>query len=329
MANSSITTPAYTTASAARSGQQNLAGATDALFLKVFGEMVLEAWEQTGVFQDHVLTKTIPFGKSAQFPIIGRKREAQYHTPGELVLGGLVEHNEVAITIDGILYDSIFMSEIDELMNSYDVHAPYARQLGESLALKFDAYVAQLTALAAADTTPAFTGGPVGKTFKNPVVVSDADKLVQFAFASAQYIAENDIGGGTPKIFVRPAQYFLLAQHTKMLYADFGGTANIAKGTIGEVAGMQVVQVKGNRIPSTNLTGDANTPTKYQGDFSNLTALVSVPSAVGNLKVRGFKLTSTYQEDRFGTLMLASQVNGFGVLRKECAIAWSKAPGTD
>lgn len=328
MANSTISTSAYTSSAVARQGQAGLTGDTSALFLKTFGEMILEAWEQTGVFQDHVTTKTIPFGKQATFPIIGRKREATYHTPGELVLGGLVEHNEVTINVDGVLYDSIFMAEIDELMNHYDVQAPYARQLGESLALKFDSFVAQLTALAAADSAAPFTNGPVGKVLSNPSVVTDADKLVQFAFNSAEHIAKNDIGGGTPRIFLKPAQYFLLVQNTKVLYRDFGGTADIGKGTVTELAGMQITQVKGDRLPSTDLSSDTSIPSQYRGDFTNLVALVSNPSAVGCLKVRGFRLTVQEQQDRFGTLLLASQVQGMGKLRKETAIAWKKTSGT-
>lgn len=330
MANSTVSTAAYTTSAVARSGQAALTGDADALFLKVFGEMTLEAWEQVGVFHNHVTTKTIPYGKQATFPIIGRKREATYHTPGELVLGGLVEHNEVTINVDGVLYDSIFTAEIDELKNHFDTQAAYSRQLGESLSLKFDALAAQLTALAARDTTAPYTNGPIGKVLKNPVVTTDSDKLVSFAFASAQHIAENDIGGGSPKIFLKPAQYFLLAQNTKVLYKDYDGSASLRKGTVAELAGMEIVQVKGNRVPSTDLSADTSIPSQYRGDFTHTVALVSNPMAVGCLKVRGFKLVVNQQDDRFGHLMLASQVQGMGKLRKECAIEWrDDSAGTD
>lgn len=312
-----------------RPGQQNGSGATDALFLKVFGEMVMEAWEQTGIYQNFVTTRTIPYGKQATFPIIGRKRDAQYHTPGELVTGGNLNSGEVVINVDGVLYDSLFVAEIDELMNHYEVQGPYARQLGESIALKFDAYASQLTALAARDTTPEVTGLPVGLVLNNPNVVTDADTLVRFAFRTARHIADNDIGGGTPRITLRPAQYFLLVQNTKVLYKEYGGSADISKGTVTELAGMEIVQAKGNRIANTDLSADTTIPAQYRGNFTNTVALASNPMAVGCLRVRGFKMTMDNQNDRFGTLMIASQVQGMGVLRQECAAEWSAAAGSD
>lgn len=312
-----------------RQGQINGSGDALATFLKVSGDMVLEAWEQSGIFQNFVTTREIPYGKQASFPITGRKRDARYHTPGELVTGGNMNQGEVVINVDGVLYESAFVAEIDELMNHYEIQAAISRQLGESIGLKFDAFAGQLTALAARDTTPEVTGLPTGLVLNNPSVSTDADTLVRFAFRSAQYIAENDIGGGTPRIALRPAQYFLLVQNTKMLYRDFGGTADIGKGMVSELAGMQIVQAKGNRIPNTNLTSDTSIPAQYRGNFTNTVALASNPMAVGCLKVRGFKMTLDQQNDRFGYLMLASQVQGMGVLRQECAIEWSSASGSD
>lgn len=315
--------------SATRPGQANGTGGTDALFLKVFGEQVLEAWEQTGIFQNFVTTRTIPYGRQATFPIIGRKRDATYHNPGELITGGNLNQNEITINVDGVLYDAIFVPEIDELMNHYEVQGPYARQLGESLALRFDAFASQLTALAARNATPPVTGLPVGLRLNNPAITTDADALVRFAFRTARHISENDVGGGTPRIVLRPAQYFLLVQNTKVLYKDYGGSADISKGTVAEVAGMEVVQAKGNRLPATDLSSDTTIPTQYRGNFTNTVALASNPMAVGCLRVRGFRMTVDQQNDRFGYLMVASQVQGMGILRQECAVEWSNAAGTD
>lgn len=325
----SVNTADYTTNAVSRLGQSNLSGDALALFLKVNAEMVLEAWEQVGVFQNFVTTKVIPYGKEASFPIIGRKRDAAYHTPGELLTGGRVPHAEKIISVDGVLADDVFVAEIDELMNHFDVQQAYSRQIGESLALRFDAFSAQTAVLAARDNTPEITGLPVGRVFNNPNTVTDSDTLVRLAFRSAEHIANNDIGGGTPTIFLRPAQYLLLAQNTKLLYKDFDGSASMRKGTVAEVAGMEVQQVRGNRIPSTNLSADATIPAKYRGDFTNTVAIVANPMAVGCLKVRGFKLDVIQQPDRFGYLMIGSQVQGLGVLRQECAIEWTSAAGTD
>lgn len=315
MANTVIST-GYTGVS--RPGQQNLSGDALALFLTKAGDMVLQAWEQTTVFDKHLMSMTVMGAKAHKFPIIGRKREAEYHTVGNLITGGVVEHNEVTISVDNPLFDSVFVAEIDELMNYFEVQAAYSRQIGESIALKFDAYAAQLTILAARNTTPPFTNGPIGKQVDTDRTSSTS--LVDAAFAAAIHIGENDIGGGDPKYFVRSAEYYLLVQDEKVLDKDYSGSANISKGTIQEVAGLEIVHVKGNRIPSTNLSADSSIPSKYRVDARETLGLISNPQAVGCLNARAMRLTLDQQNDRLGWLMIGSKVSGLGQLRSECAI---------
>ena len=65
--------------------QSMLAGgafATDnALFLKVFANEVLNAFEESNVMKELHTVRTISSGKSAQFPVTGIAT-AKYHTPG-------------------------------------------------------------------------------------------------------------------------------------------------------------------------------------------------------------------------------------------------------
>lgn len=75
------------------------------LFMENFGADLLEAWEETNTFESHTFTKSITKGKADVFPIIGRKRDAIEHVPGELILGGDIDHNEVTVTLDNILVD--------------------------------------------------------------------------------------------------------------------------------------------------------------------------------------------------------------------------------
>jgi len=114
------------------------------LFMVEFGEMVLEAWEEGVQYEDLTFKKTIQSGKADAFPIIGRKREASEHSPGEIILGGTVEHNEVQVALDKMLVDSAFIAEVDELMSNYELSGPYARQLAESIATTYDRRIATL-----------------------------------------------------------------------------------------------------------------------------------------------------------------------------------------
>jgi len=314
MANTVIST-GYTGVS--RPGQQNLSGDALALFLTKAGDMVLQAWEQTTVFDKHLMSMTVQGAKAHVFPIIGRKREAEYHAVGNLITGGVVEHNQVTITVDNPLFDSVFVAEIDELLNYFELQSAYSRQLGESIALTFDAYAAQLSILAARNSTPPYTGGPIGKRID--ASANNSDALVDAAYTAVTHIGENDIGGGTPRYFLRSAEYYLLVQNERVLNKDFGGSANISSGTIQEVAGIPIQHVKGNRIPNTDRSADSAIPSKYRVDARETLGLITNPQAVGCLNARAMRLTLDQQNDRLGWLMIASKVSGMGQLRGECA----------
>ena len=62
-------------------GQVNGAGASDALFLKVFGGEVITAFQETNRMQPLHMVRTITSDKSASFPVT-HKTIAAYHTPG-------------------------------------------------------------------------------------------------------------------------------------------------------------------------------------------------------------------------------------------------------
>lgn len=314
-------TTGYTT-SVSRAGQQNLTGDALALFLREFGELVLEAWEEVNKFERNSYQRSTTVGKSDTFPIIGRKRDAFEHTPGELITGGSIEHNEVEITLDPILVDAAFIAEIDELMNHYELRAPYARQLAESLSTVYDRRIAILSVLAARNATPPYTGGPTGTILDDDDYETDVDAMISALFAAATHVRENDIGGGNLTSFWRPQQYYLMSQSTRL---DSGpgsgsGTANISEGTIKRIAGLGIDW--SNHIPSANITTGN---TKYRGNFTKTIGFLSNQMAVGTLNRRGMRVNYVDQPDRLGSLLIASRACGHGVLRQECAVEISKA----
>lgn len=304
----------YTTA-ASRSGQKNLTGDALALFLREFGELVLEAWDEVNKFEKHTYQRNTTQGKADTFPIIGRKRDAFEHTPGQLITGGSVEHNEVEITLDPILVDAAFVAEIDELMNHFELRGPYARQLAESLSTVYDRRIAQLTVQAARNTTPPYANGPIGAVYADDDYVTDADLLVSALFDSATHIKENDIGGGQMRAFFRPKQYFMLVQSQALDKVQWTGSADISEGTVKKVADIMIDW--SNHIPSANITTGN---TKYRGDYRTTIGVISNPMAVGTLNRRGMKVAHLPQPDRLGHLLIASRACGHGVLRQECAI---------
>jgi len=92
------------------------------------------------------------------------------------------------------------------------------------------------------------------------------------------------------------------------------GSGNRASGTVGQIAGIAVKGV--NHIPNTNVTtGNV----KFQGNFTTTVGHIGNEMAVATLNRRGLKVVMKEQDDRLGTLLIASKFCGHGILRPECS----------
>lgn len=299
-------------ATPSRSGQINLAGDVDALFLKVFSGEVLTAFHRQNVFLDRSMVRTISNGKSATFPVTGTV-VAAYHTPGTEIVGSTIPANEKVIVVDDLLISSAFIANIDEAKNHYDVRAIYSDEVGKALAETMDKNLAQVAVLAARGAA-AITGGNGGTALTNAAYATDSTVLAAGLFTAAQTLDEKNVGAER-NVFLRPAQYYLLAQNTTMINQWYGGQGAVSEGTILKVAGIEIV--KTNALPNTNvITGVA----AYQGNFATTVGLVMHKSAIGTVKLLDLATESEYDMRRQGTLILSKYAVGHGVLRSESAV---------
>lgn len=303
-----------------RLGQADGAGDAKALFLKKFAGEVMTAFEETNVFKDLHFMRTIESGKSASFPATW-KADAGYHTPGNQILGAqTVKHNERIIHIDDLLISDVFVANIDEAMNHYDVRSIYSTEIGRALAKKFDQKVAQVGVLAAR-AAATVSGGFGGSALTNASAATDGSVLAGLAFDCSQTFDEKDVPEMDRAFVVRPAQYYLMAQTTNVINRDWGGSGVYADGTVLRVAGMQIV--KSNNVPNAvvaAVTGENNT---YDGDFSTTVAIALQKSAIGTVKLMDLAVQQTGEEFAVmyqGTLLVGKYAMGHGILRPECAI---------
>jgi hypothetical protein len=298
-------------------GQINGAGSTDALFLKVFPGEVMGAFDETNVMEGLHTIRNIQSGKSAQFPATG-KATAAYHTPGNQLLGtNQINHAERIINIDSLLVSDVFVANIDEAMNHYDVRGEYAKQLGSSLARKFDQQTLQV-AILAARAAATVTGGNGGSQLSNLSAKTDGDVLAGMVFDAAQTLDEKDVPEDDRYCVIKPAQYYLLVQTTKVLNRDWGGSGVYADGKVMKAAGISFV--KSNNLPTSLISAEAGTNNAYDGDFTNTAASVFHKSAVGTVKLLGLATEKEYQISRQGTLMVAKYAMGHGILRPEASV---------
>lgn len=308
------------TESVSRPGRLLNAGTDDrAAFLREFGGLVLLSYMEALDYQPLRYVRNITQGKSDTFPIIGRKRDAGDHDPGELILGGTIEHNEVEITLDKMLFDAAFIAEVDELMAHFDLMSPYTTQLGQSLGVATAKRIAIMHILASRVTSAPYTGGPVPSFYTDTNLKTDGAKLEEAAFKGVEYMKTNDISGTKPRMMLPFQQELILARYSGIEGGPVStGSGNRAEGTVGRLAGLEVMGT--NHVPSTNITTGL---TKYQGDFTPTVGHISSPMAVGSLERRGLRIAMKDQVERLGTLMIASMFNGHGILRPECSFELS------
>jgi len=300
-----------------RLGQANAGGDAKALFLKVYAGEVLTAFATATIAKGRHLERTIKFGKSAQFPATW-KASAAYHTPGTLIVGTAIKHNERVISIDDLLLSDAFVANIDEAMNHYDVRSIYSVEQGLALAKQYDTNVLQVGVLAAR-ASATIDVGPTGATITDANIDTDADILAQAIMTAGKELDENDVSESPRFAAFRPAQYWLLLNSDLAVNRDYTQGGSVQKGKVWEIGGIEIL--KSNNIPSTNVTSG---PSAYQGDFSKTYGLVWHPTAMGTVKLMDLALESEYLIQYQGTLMVAKYAVGHGILRPECAVEIAK-----
>ena len=325
-----------------RLGQVNVAGDTDALFLKVFSGEILTTFEEFNVMKGLHTIRTIANGKSAQFPVTGIA-SAAYHTPGQNIADAgnsylsAIKHAEKVISIDDVLLASTFIANIDELKNHYDVRSIYAQELGKALAKRFDVATMK-TLTAAARTATTITGGKAGIAIDGGEPAAFTGTVIQAKlFEAAQKLDENDIpNDGKRFAILKPADYYtLLASGEEVINRDFGGRGDVATGRIPMVAGINLY--KSNHLNDVDLdlsgvsTGDGSSSVKndvfgggsngagYNGNLSKTQIIGGHPSAIGTVKLLDLATESDYKVELQGNLFVAKYAMGHGVLRPEAA----------
>jgi hypothetical protein len=341
-------------ATPSRIGQNNLTGATDALFLDIFGGEVLAAFEAAVKFKDKIRSRTITEGRSARFPAVYRA-VGDYHVPGAEIPGQAIPHTEVTLTVDDLLIAPAFVALIDELKNHYDVRGPYAQELGYALALIYDR-VCSMSIIKAARGAELFPGDGGGSKIIQTDIAAGANfstsgsDLWNAFGRSVQLLDQKDVPVDMMQVHgaVLPAQWYLMAQNALNYNRDFQGSGTVKENTLHGVFGVDVIKSNallfGQNVTvynaSTNTTGivgktpvDAkNTlpaafPAKYQADLSGATATVAmawVEPAAAMLELLGVTMETQWDIRRQGTLMVAKMAAGGGPLRSKCAVEITK-----
>ena len=316
-------------------GRVNAGGSEDALFLKVFAGEVLTSFERASKTEGADMVRSISSGKSATFPVMGRVG-ASYHTAGAEITGSDVNHNEKVITINDLLISSVFLSNIEEAKNHWDVRSAYSQEIGRALAFTKDKHILQTIGQASlASANVGDSGYAAGATITNTGIASATDAtaanaMIDALFGAAKQLDANYVPSEGRKCFMRLEEYYKLANATNAINVDFSGRGSIPEGKVVKIAGIELVPVAhfvdsnvNSGVDQGSATAGGSNPQAV--NLTNYVALVSHPSAVGTVKLMDLGVEKEYDIRRQGTLMVAKYAMGHGVLRPEAAVGIKEA----
>mgnify|MGYP003131908243 CR=1 FL=1 len=323
-----------------RPGMLDNAGDQNELFLKQWAGEVLASFEEACVMMPCHTVRTIASGKSAQFPAVGTAN-ARYHTPGESIIedqdaGGNdyltpVATGEITVTINDLLVSGVFVANIDEAKNHWDVRSEYTRQMGFALANAADTTLINYGFAGARATTDRFGNTSPTTYLGTKIDIGDASNgahLLAGIVDAAQAMDEKNVPANDRFCVMAPAEYYLLVEENKdAINRDYGndGNGSLASGVVLSVAGIQIL--KSNHLPTADWTPDAGDLGSASGahDFvgtagHDVKALCFQRSALGTVKLMDLSVESEYQVERQGTLMVARYAMGHDVLRHEALV---------
>jgi len=296
-----------------------------ALFLKLFSGEIITAFEKHTVTLDKHRVVTIQSGKSFQFPVIGNVPAAEYHVPGDELLGQKVAHGERIIPIDKMLLNHIFLGDLDEAMSHFDVRAPYSKKMGNNLAQAFDNNIFRnLVACGSASAVASLGAEGEGDIIDDANLASatDADRWTAWLsfFENAAAKLDNRFVTGERFCVIKPedmyflVRYSLTAPNGGLIGREVGGTGSVASGTTIYAFGLKIVASP--MLPTTDYSLD----TFHKVDCRNVKAIAFTEDAVGTLKLMDVSLQSQWDIRRQGTLMVARYAMGHGILQPECVV---------
>jgi|TARA_B100001540_G_scaffold200446_1_gene176572 hypothetical protein len=240
-------------ASLTRPGQSNSTGDARALYLKLFSGEMFKGFEYNAIARDLVMKRTLTNGKSMQFIYTGRTK-AEYHTPGNAILGnsdGAPPVAEKTVTVDDLLISSAFVYDLDETLAHYDLRSEISRKIGYALAEKYDRLIFRaLTrgARAASPITKSNFVEPGGTQVRVGTTTNGSDAYSATALVNAFYDAaaamdEKGVSSEGRVGVLNPRQYYALIQQVGdngLINRDEQGSARQKGQGIVEIAGIKI-----------------------------------------------------------------------------------------
>lgn len=306
------------------------AGDPRALMLDLFGGEIISAFETATLLRDKHQTKTLSKGKSFKFPAIWRAGGG-YHTPGTELTGRQIRHTEITVDPDDKLISDVFVADVDEMLNHFDVRQPYTKEMGEFLARHYDANILR-TILKAARSGALFPGDQGGSAIQQADLASNGTALIDAFSAAKQAMDEKDVPVNSQPVhgLLKAAQWYLVARSDKNLNRDTnGGTASIRSMSLNTIDDITILKSNiANEVFGVDNTAgvyaDAENekfiPAYYRAKFGTTVGAVWTPMAACSALVKDVSFQIEDQPRKQGSLLIAGMMTGTRTLRSKCAV---------
>jgi hypothetical protein len=298
--------------------------------LDLFGGEIISAFETATLLRDKHQTKTLSKGKSFKFPAIWRAGGG-YHTPGVELTGRQIKHTEITVDPDDKIISDVFVADIDEMLNHFDVRQPYTKEMGAFLARHYDANILR-TILKASRSGALFTGDQGGSAIVNANLATDGNALIDAFSAAKQAMDEKDVPVDAMPVYglLKAAQWYLAARTDKNLNSQTnGGGASIRSmklETLDEISILksnianEVFGVDNVSAPYSTDGDEKFIPAYYRAKFGTTVGAVWTPMAACSALVKDVSFQIEDQPRKQGSLLIAGMMTGTRTLRSKCAV---------
>ena len=324
-------------------GQSNGTGDANALFKTVFGGLVLRAYEAKRKMLPLITSRNVTNGKAVDFSLIG-PASAFYHTAGENILTdndagdtnylSSIRHAKATISLNDKLLAATTIDELDNLKNDFDSRSQLAAELGRVLADREDRLIIQAIR-ASTVASDRYTGEPAAggsvqvdwyastDTANTFSVISDS--MVEQIFEAASILDQGNVPAEGRYFVMHPSYKQYLTRNTTVLNSDWGGAGSYAEGTAPRVAGFTILD--STNVPITNIAAEAGEQNSLHADFTRTIGVAFHSDAAACAKLGGaggISMSTDWMPEYQAHLLVASQVAGYGALKREAAVLVQK-----
>lgn len=300
------------------------------MFLTLFGGEVLTAYRKKAVTLGRHMERTIEHGKSADFPVLGRKT-ASYLLPGESLddKRQAEQQTSVNLKIDGLLTSDCLITDLDDAMNHYDVRGEYSYQIGEALAMARDggllAEIAKMV-VANAELLPGLGKGKIVTRAVEGAMTSESEALgkaiVSMLLEVKTAMSNNYVPADGRVCYMLPVGVNALTASMVAINRDFGAVASITEANVMRIAGFDIIEVPhltagGITVTDGIIQGTGHVfPAAYK---ASCIFLVAHRTSVGTLTLKDFNLEHGRRIEFQADQIVGKYAMGHGGLRPEAA----------